>query len=1640
MEITPLLIQQYTTVRIHIHNEIGSGVVCYPYSGDYIYILTAKHVIFGKNFVTPFKNTDIIIDKIVKSDGDFNFFQVQEEDQVIASESNLVDLCIICIKKDKTVSIFCHELSSDYIVDTFGLTDCQLRGFPFFADNNQSRSIQCSFKEFMPGSSNFLVESKSKLDTIYSDVNENVRGLSGGGVFITFDYKSYLLGIVTQFANIDSFICQHTGAINRLLKQNGLAELKIETLVVDQNVLTTMAAFKANRKIVSTKIRNKIGTIHIQRSNSKKVAADLLIKQLLVLDGNAGVGKSAFAGEVVEQLLAYNDYELFLFTGEQFSFETIDQVLEGVGAKINTEALISSVHFNRKKLFWIESIEKLLETGKIEAFIELLSLANSNTEIKILVTIRSYMLQQFKLRFAWNFPAEKVFFEIPLLSEAEMELIHKAYPELQQLLTNQKLKYLLQIPFYLKYAVDILPVLKEAGDLDEEKFKKIMWDNIIDANTSIRGSIFEEVAVKRAKEMALYVKTTADPAIIRALYENNLLSIEQKDPAEKYAPSHDVLEDWALMRYIKRHKKDSSSPKEFLVAIGTEPSIRRAFRLWLGEALQNLDSELSQFIQATIASQEIENYWKDEIYISILKSNYSDNFFTENEKLLLSNSGSLISKFIHLLKTACKDNNPLTGYFEPVGSGWATMVRFLYAHKDGVKDRYPFFLSFLLDWQHKIYTTKGFFFPEESREAALLLLEILVTLKSTFSKSYNRTAIDYSIEMGIGVLFNLAKVIPEELDHFIKDAEKGLDKPGEQQDFRGIEFNREVVNSSIDGLKVSQVTRYLPDTVIGILQRKMQKKPETRGDRDYFSGTRERKTEDLFGIAHNHDYTCYPASIYQTPALALLRFHQEKGLDFVLYTINNATDSYVKLQADSGDIQVINIPLGDGIEVTQSGDYLLWVMYRGFHSTPAYLQSLLMALEQYLFELAEGEKNDSIYIQNIFFYLLAKSRSVAITSVLASVALRFPKIVGKGVLPLFTSKHFFFWEMQRYSSELPMVSMGGMFGPQDEYEKERQTSNALPHRQIHKGLSMFIVDHQFYDRSLNDSIFKILDKLNEELATEDNVLIQKLLQEIDTRKWDIVQIDETDPEKPKVLVGPIYEGAAKEMLESGKDEMERGNIDARFATWIEKVYKETPDLNATYKQWKKTFKHYTTGQLSDMIFSNPGRLAITGLRDFQASLNKKERNWCVDAICSHVAKLMDDRNSPDFRMRLEAYNILETEPCLEFMPSLVSFITTKKGIKDFKTLILRLLISNLHPNELNHLLVGIRSKLWPLDKDFAYRCVYFLIAYAHLAEKERKWSDDYGNRDDAKKERAIKLLINCSLKNEIKIDLNTLHINHNTHWFYRRAFILVPGNTEYTHLIDLCNTIVNLNLATFDNDQRDDGAMTYHEIRNSIADFYPEMLLVQTDNLYNAVNGLYDKYAADEIVIMRYGRANKKKEFIAKIIRNLIKTLGGMLKHQNKEQMIANFFKVLEILHSRNVSAQKFHFTRELLLNYSWTNGFDHWEPFDQKSVFITELINTYGQFDIEATLHLLSSVGRKKLMPAGVSLVANILRNSHRDILLIGSEWTDIFIQRSFYEFGRSIKQSKFLLDDFILILDHRVNAGSSEAYLIREDLITFK
>ena len=67
------------------------------------------------------------------------------------------------------------------------------------------------------------------------------------------------------------------------------------------------------------------------------------------------------------------------------------------------------------------------------------------------------------------------------------------------------------------------------------------------------------------------------------------------------------------------------------------------------------DENIKIFIEEIIDSTDIETFWKDEIFISILLSEYSDTFFINFKRELLDNDYELLSRISFLLRLACKE-------------------------------------------------------------------------------------------------------------------------------------------------------------------------------------------------------------------------------------------------------------------------------------------------------------------------------------------------------------------------------------------------------------------------------------------------------------------------------------------------------------------------------------------------------------------------------------------------------------------------------------------------------------------------------------------------------------------------------------------------------------------------------------------------------------------------------------------------------------------------------------------------------------------------------------------------------------------------------------------------------------------------
>lgn len=87
-----------------------------------------------------------------------------------------------------------------------------------------------------------------------------------------------------------------------------------------------------------------------------------------------------------------------------------------------------------------------------------------------------------------------------------------------------------------------------------------------------------------------------------------------------------------------------------------------------------------------------------------------------------------------------------------------------------------------------------------------------------------------------------------------------------------------------------------------------------------------------------------------------------------------------------------------------------------------------------------------------------------------------------------------------------------------------------------------------------------------------------------------------------------------------------------------------------------------------------------------------------------------------------------------------------------------------------------------------------------------------------------------------------------------------------------------------------------------------------------------------------------------------------------------------------------------------------------------------------------MKTIGGKELLPEGISWLTEIFKSNPYSSFDLTSVSSNRMIKRLFYDHISEIKNDKALIDDYVWILNRMVDLGSSDAYLFRENVITYK
>jgi hypothetical protein len=1621
---------QYATIKIICNDETGTALLYSPAeSVDYIYVLTAKHCLLGKDFDKQYVNTDIILEKIYNpASGVFHSCAITETDRVFCTSSNELDLALIIIPKTR-IEVLSGLQYPFQAIDKTGLTrECMIRGFADINDGQEDRPYELMFSETIKDKPDLLVLNfDGSLDTRYQSAVSNVQGLSGSGLFTKIKGNLFLLGIIHTYEEKNRFFATKITTFNYLIPKGYIGFQAIEPEENDE-VISAFDLIGINKQAIQLKTHNTVGNVHIPR-NITMPKAILENNRMLVLHGKAGVGKSALAKDLIKDLETNPHNSIVTFTAEQLFSPTLNDALIKAGYNATIDQIINSPLSKRKIIFWIESFEKLVEAGFGGAFTELLLLVKSNGRLALLVTIRDYFLQKFKIFHHTELPLFNVYHPVGEFNDEEIHQITAQIPEIKPLLSNPKLSHLLRVPYYLDKAYRIYPQLLNVEDLDEIEFKKLMWEQIVEGgNNRQRGITFASIALKRAMAMELYTFHEPD-STTDSLVSDDLLQVEQGELRNRFSPAHDILEDWALIRYIKQQKQEAETSKAFLEQLDNGPAIRRAFRLWLIDFYKQQPLEADDFSSEVLLSSGIEQLWKDELIIYILQSDNAYPLFDSLKEHLLENKGSQFLHFIHLLRTCCKIIKNDAIDFDnhvPLGSGWDALIDFVYENKVeilAIPEMQSSILQVIFDWSKQLPEFNPLSLPSSARSVALLLLDFIVKNQSFFT-TYRRNRSYGDGPKSLGVFLKLASVVKDEVEKLL-NAVVALPSVSDE-----IWTNKNVLiytrNFVIGGVISDQVSKYFPDIVLKLASEKWIEKQKEYTPGSIMSLIVPSYGPDYWGIEENYEYEA--SSAYQTFFYWMFLYHPDKAISY-LYGFLNSAFLKNQLGRPRGGDQWENIKLyfeGHG-EKEYYGSYEYWTLYRGHNAYNKVIQSLLMALEKGLLDMAGDEIDKFEKVRRLIKELLLNSNNVAVVAVISSVIQAFPNLLDTITVVLLGSRSILQWDSSRYATDFLTVDY---YGENPFFRNERSRSNKLKHRLAYRrGLIGFVIDYMFFYQIVNKQIFEQIDSMWAVVPITDKMW-KKALTEMDIRKYKIEPVDIPGYENHVAFI-PAYEQEIAEVIESFQHE----KIPDIGFLWASKVFDGDVVDDNSYSAWKSGYDYLKESDSGFDFTASPGKMACLGLRDYFEQLEESEKLWCRNEIIKMAEKLLKSKS--DY-LEMEV-NFFDKKAVLFGVPLLFRLSPEIINETETRSLIFQLIISGIDRDTKKHLLYSISENLWKTRPHFALNCWNGLLAYIQKSKDENQKNESlrFTGRPLSREDRSsvmteweaelAKEVISDTLFNS-KVEFR---LDHATFWFLDDALRMIPVDTEMERLKFFISDILTMHINYLGNLKEYDGN-DFWQSREVFKTFYAKYLLSRSDT--DAERLFLDVL---NITLLDDKEINTAKitEFIRDIIKHLVFEINNW---RSDTQPIKKFWILWSKLKDWMISVNRGYLVTLFLLDVGLSDQVDDWNVLKGKKQLYKEFILSYGHIAINESIDLLSGIGFKTFMPDSVSWLANVLKHETGDIVKISK--VEKFVYRSFFRYGNQIKGNKMLTKDFLFILDYLIDKGSSKAYMLKEEMIQYK
>jgi hypothetical protein len=1102
-----------------------------------------------------------------------------------------------------------------------------------------------------------------------------------------------------------------------------------------------LKALKDHSTPVLAGIRSTIGaTCRLSRAALvQDVVDELQASRVVVITGAAGSGKSAIAKDVIG--LLSEDQFAFSFRAEEFAQPHIDTALQNGQIPLNAVALRAILAGQERKVLLVESVERLLEKSMREAFNDLLRIVAGDASFQVLLTCRDYSADQVRASFLAALQIAHSVVEVPVLDDTDLKEVETAYPDLARPLAHPPLRGILRNPYLLDKALLISWAPERPLPESEREFRRLFWQQIVrdeaqpaDGMPRKREEALEQIAVRRARALTAYVPARdLDPVVIDRLKADSLVGSSEQS-SDLLAPAHDVLEDWAILQWIEQqHAANGGSFAELSETIGTHPAVRRSYRKWVAELLERDAEAADRLFSATMSEGTVSAQFRDDTLVSLLRATSSAAFLEKHEAALFANDKVLLKRVIHLLRVACVTTAPwFTGMTEqgglfriPDGPAWPAVLKLVEKRIDELPGDRLLVLGLIDDWARGVSVWTPY--PKGAVAAASIAHALLPHFDTDREEGNGRRILK--------VIARIPKAAPDRLEAVLRGATGDDERDRVAEDFQELVF---------DGMEGTAIARDLPDILTSVAP-------------DYLFCTQEELESEFggsslgvelnFGIKERLHHSHFPASAYRGAWLPLLRYHPTRGMDLVVSIFNHSADWYAHPRVSDRLEPAFEIELtfSDGTTRRQWVNGRFWNLYRGTSVAPYVLQSIAMAVERWLLEVAESTPDN---LDATLLDMLRRSNCGALTAVAASLATAFPHAAGETLLVLLQSPDVFWLDTRRVVNETQAPSsLHGMFptarGEDGIYNAERKDADAKEHRKSH--LETAILNLQL--GPLAPRVHEILDRQRAALPeaderSEDDRIHLLSISRMDLRTYSVT-VDAPPaatspatpadsgadaPTKRRVRLEPG--GLAPDVQQMVDDNTAKSagpNARLTLLLWALKVFEgeQTPGIDpAAWREWLGRARTLDVSNLDESAeivatLRGPHLMAAVCVRDHWDELSDEERQWCIEHVCAEIAREADTWNQ---MARAQRHSMSADRACA----SVVSLLFGKTLSPEQTTLVRDAFVKAL-TNPITevqwHAVSGIERQLWTIDRPLTLLCINALAEAGTLVDLARPLED-----------------------------------------------------------------------------------------------------------------------------------------------------------------------------------------------------------------------------------------------------------------------------------------------------------------------------